>query len=169
MIKSKQEKGPLPNAFYGIRIPTTACSPVSTSRDVPAGIHLVIEREAFRRLGFDYFLDKFDVNRVLPKDRLLVHRLEIDRDKKWPLNFRIDAAAALDAEHFVDFEQLHARSHHHFFGLLRRDTRFKFVESDVVNHEALAIRREPGMVQARISNAPACSLAEDRAEKILLR
>jgi hypothetical protein len=35
----------------------------------------------------------------------------------------------------------------------------------VVNHEALAIRREPRMVQARIGSTPPYPLANDCAEK----
>ncbi len=74
------------------------------------------------------------VNGVFAEDGVLVHRFEVDRDKKRPGQFRVDPFSAFDAQNLWNFQKLHARIHHHFLDASGRDLGSEFVEDDVVNH-----------------------------------
>src|SRR5689334_14687047 len=76
--------------------------------DVLPGIHFKIEDERLRTVRLNNLSLEFYEDRVLAKNRVFVHRLEIKRNKKRPRHVGIDALTALDAQHFRDFEQLHA-------------------------------------------------------------
>src|SRR5437016_8910696 len=54
-----------------------------------ARIHFEIQVERIGRVRFDDFLHELYENGVLPENRELVHRLEIDRDEKRPLQLGI--------------------------------------------------------------------------------
>src|SRR6476620_2468136 len=74
----------------------------SREAHVCARIHIKIEHKGvggvrFNDLGVELYED-----RVLAKDRIFVHRFEIERDEKGPGHVRIDALAAFDAEYLRD-------------------------------------------------------------------
>src|SRR4029077_931845 len=75
-------------------------------------IHLEIEHQRILRIRLNQFLHEFHVDRVFAEDRIFVHRLEIDGDEEWPVDFLVDSLAAFDAEYLLDFEELHPRVHH---------------------------------------------------------
>ena len=81
---------------------------------------------------------------------ILVHRLKIDGDEEWPVDFRVDSLAAFDAQDLGDFEELHPRVHHHLLHAGGGDLRLQSVENDMVNHEGKANRRFQRRVQVRI-------------------
>jgi hypothetical protein len=113
-------------------------------------IHLEIQHQRILRVGLDHFLHEFHVDRVFGEHGIFVHRLEIDGDEKWPVDFRVDSLAAFDAQDFRDFEELHPRVHHHRLHAGGGDLVLQSVENDVVNHEGKANRRFQRRAQVRI-------------------
>ena len=97
-------------------------------------VHLEIEGQRIGRIGLDRFLHEFHENRIFSKDRVFIHRFEIDGDEERPRQFRVDPFAALDAEDLLDFQQLHAGIHHHLLDPCGSDLWPKLVEHNVVNH-----------------------------------
>ena len=98
--------------------------------------------ERISRVRLDHFLHELHVDRVFPKNFVLVHRFKIDRDEKWPRQFRIDPLAAFDAQHLRDFQQLHPGVHHHLFDSRGSDFGLQLKENDVVNHGGLGLGGE---------------------------
>ena len=115
-----------------------------------ARIHLEIQDQRIFSIRLNHLLGELHEDRVLAKDGIFVHRLEIDGDKEWPVDFLIDSLAALDAENLGDFEELHPRVHHHLLHAGRGDLVLQFVENDMVNHEGKANRRFQRPAQVRI-------------------
>src|SRR6266705_608124 len=104
-----------------------------------ARIHFEIQVERIGRVRFDDFLHELYENGVLPENGELVHRLEIDRDEKRPLQLGVDALAAFDVDNLRDFQELHPSVHHHLLDASGSDVRLEFVKDDVVNHGKLKV------------------------------
>ena len=121
-----------------------------------ARIHLEIQHQRILRIGLDHFLHEFHVNRVFTEDGIFVHRLKIDGDEEWPVDFRVDSLAALDAQDFWDFQKLHSRVHHHLLHAGGGYLVLQSVENDMVNHEGKANRRFHCRVQVQsaLSDGP---------------
>jgi hypothetical protein len=111
-------------------------TPKSREAHVLARIHLKIEHEGIGCVWFNDLGVELHEDRVLAKDRIFVHRFEIERDEKGPGHVRIDALAAFDAQYLRDFEQLHPGIHHHLLHSGRSDLGFEFIKDNVMNHES---------------------------------
>src|SRR5437588_3317590 len=122
----------------------------SREAHVLARIHLKVEHERVGCVRFDDLGVEFYENGVLAKNRVFVHRFEIESNKKGPGHVRVDALAAFDAQHLRDFEQLHACIHHYLLHPGRSDLGFEFIKDNVMNHEAKGIRRSDRAAQERI-------------------
>ena len=118
--------------------------------NVFARIHLKVERQEIFRVRLNDFFVEFHEDRVFAKNCVFVHRLKIDCDEEWPVQFGIDAFTAFDAEDLRNFQELHPRVHHHRFHAGGRDLGLQFVEDDMMNHEGKANRRFQPAAQVRM-------------------
>ncbi len=128
----------------------TRLPPQLRELDVLARIHLEIQRQGILGVRLNDFFRELHEDRVFAKDCVFVHRLKIDSDEEWPVQFGIDSFPALDAKDLWNFEKLHPRIHHHRFHAGRGDLGFKLIENDMMNHEAKANRRFRCGAQVRI-------------------
>jgi hypothetical protein len=128
-----------------------------------ARVHLEIQHQRILRVRLDHFLHEFHVDRVFAEDGIFVHRLEIDGNEEWPVDFRVDSLAAFDAQDFRDFEELHPRVHHHLLHAGGGDLLLQVVENDMVNHEGKANRRfqRGAQAQSALSKAPTVAAARE--------
>src|ERR1700752_4805487 len=104
-----------------------------------AWIHFEIQVERVGRVRLDDFLHEFYENRVFTENTELVHRFEVNRDKKRPRQLRIDPFTAFDAKHLRNFQELHPCVHHHLFDASGSDLGFELIKDDVVNHGRLKL------------------------------
>lgn len=146
--------GDLPLAFFKMDPVVAGVSPAvskmrsrhdcrhnSRKANVLPRIHLEVQVQRIFRVRLDHFLHEFHENGVFAKDCVLVHRLKIDGNEERPRQFGVDPLPTFNVQDLGNFQQLHARIHHHRLHASRGDLGFEFIENDMMNHEGKANRR----------------------------